>query len=217
MTVPVVNRISEIDAGARPATELERPRRADAVRNRERVLEAAEELFATEGTGVHIEQVAQRAGVGVGTVCRNFPTKESLIDAVLAVMWESLLTDARAALNSSDPGAALREYLTRKGGVHTRYLALVRGTDAGACAPAPAKAIKDELRSVFAQLVERAQACGAIRADVGPQDLTTLFAGVSEAVDRAAGEPNGALWDRYLTILMDGLRPAGATPLPPSQ
>src|SRR5579883_2152468 len=88
MMIPVVNQFSQIEAGAGPVTELERPRRADAVRNRERVLEAAEQLFATEGLDVHIEQVAQRAGVGVGTVCRNFPTKDSLIDAVLTVMWE---------------------------------------------------------------------------------------------------------------------------------
>lgn len=218
MMIPVVNQIPEIEGGSTPgatATEPERPRRrADAVRNRERVLEAAEQLFATEGTDVHIEQVAHRAGVGVGTVCRNFPTKESLIDAVLTVMWESLLEDARAALGADDPGAALREYLARKGSIHTRYLALVRGTVPGLDPPAPARAVKDELRAVFAQLVERAQAAGAIRTDVGPQDLVTLFAGISQAIDQAAGEPDGALWERYITILMDGLRPAGSTPLP---
>jgi len=212
--IPVVNQFSQIEAGAGPVTEFERPRRADAVRNRERVLEAAEQLFATEGLDVHIEQVAQRAGVGVGTVCRNFPTKDSLIDAVLTVMWESLLEDARAALASDDPGTALREYLARKGSVHSRYLALVKGTAPGADAPAPAKAIKDELRAVFAQLVERAQDSGAIRADVGPQDLVALFSGIAQAIDQTAGEPDDVLWERYLTILMDGLRPAGSTPLP---
>ncbi|HWD09857.1 MAG TPA: TetR/AcrR family transcriptional regulator [Actinomycetota bacterium] len=187
-------------------TEPERPRRADAVRNRERVLEAAEELFATEGVGVHIEQVAQRAGVGVGTVCRNFPTKESLIEAVLTVMWESLLADARAALHAEDPGMALRGYLARKGSVHTRYLALVRGTAPGTDPPSPAKAVREELRSVFAQLVERAQASGAIRTDVGPQDLVALYSGIAQAIDQVSGEPDDALWERYLTILMDGLR-----------
>src|SRR5579859_366110 len=88
-----------------------RPLRADARRNREKVLEAAETLFTEVGLKVPIEDVALRAGVGVGTVCRNFPTKEALVEAVLAGLYESLLASARAAASSSEPGEAFEQFI----------------------------------------------------------------------------------------------------------
>ena len=78
-----------------------RPMRSDARRNRERVLAAAESVFSEMGLRAQIEEVARRAGVGVGTVCRHFPTKQALVEAVLEAMYESLLHDARRALQSS--------------------------------------------------------------------------------------------------------------------
>ena len=90
---------------------IDPPRRADAVRNRARVLEAAEALFADQGMKVQMSDVARRAGVGVGTVCRNFPTKDALIAALLDDMLSSLLVEAEAALDEADPAAALRAYV----------------------------------------------------------------------------------------------------------
>ena len=203
MTIPVVK-----------STHHVRPQRSDARRNRERVLEAAEALFAEEGLKVQIEQVAHRAGVGVGTVCRNFPTKQVLLDAVLTVMWESLLSDARAALDEEDPGAALRRFFAAKADFHARHLALARGMSPAIDHPASADSVRESLREVFAALVGRAQASGAIRPDIGPGDLALLWSGVAQAVELTAGEPDAALWQRYLTILMDGLRPVDPTPLP---
>jgi len=101
-----------------------RPRRADARRNRERVLAAAAELFAEEGSKVQIEQVAHRAGVGVGTVCRNFPTKVALVDAVVTQGCELLLDEAQAALGEPDAGAALRRYFVRMAELQARHRAL---------------------------------------------------------------------------------------------
>ena len=202
--VPVVNQ--------KPSeTSPPKPLRADARRNRERVLEAAEALFAEEGLKVQIEQVAQRAGVGVGTVCRNFPTKQSLVDAVMGVMCEGLLTEARAALEDPDPAAGLRRFFSAKSDYQARHLAL-----AGALAgdvPAPGAALKDSVRGVLTQLIERAQAGGAIRTDVGPGDLAVLLSGVSQAA-AAAGEDGPAMYQRFLTIVLDGLRPAVASELP---
>jgi AcrR family transcriptional regulator len=210
MTVPLVKG----NPGREGAELAARPQRADARRNRERVLEAAEELFAEEGLNVHVEQVAHRAGVGVGTVCRNFPTKEALIDAVLTVMWESLLAEARAALAADNPGAALKGFLAAKTSVHARSLALVKGMAPGTDPLAGALGVKASLREVFAALVQRAQQAGAVRADVTPGDLAVLCSGISQAIELSAGEADPRLWDRYLTIVMDGLRPGGHTPLP---
>lgn len=202
--VPVVNqKLSE----SSPA----KPLRADARRNRERVLEAAEALFAEDGLKVQIEQVAQRAGVGVGTVCRNFPTKQSLVDAVMGVMCEGLLTEARAALEDPDPAAGLRRFFSAKSDYQARHLALA-GAMAGDV-PAPGAALKDSVRRVLTQLIERAQASGAIRTDIGPGDLAVLLSGVSQAA-AAAGEDGPAMYQRFLTIVLDGLRPAVASELP---
>src|SRR6202162_6211579 len=81
----------------------DRPRRADAVRNRERVLAAAEAVFAESGLMAQVEEVARRAGVGVGTVCRHFPTKQALVEAVLTSMFEAVVEEAREALAGPGP------------------------------------------------------------------------------------------------------------------
>ena len=88
------------------------PLRADARRNRERILEVAREVFASEGLSVPIDTVAARAGIGVGTVYRHFPTKEALFAAIVTDRVEALGADARAALEDDDPGAALFGFLT---------------------------------------------------------------------------------------------------------
>src|SRR3954451_4813169 len=87
-----------------------RPMRSDARRNRERVLAAAEAVFSEMGLRAQVEEVARRAGVGVGTVWRHFPTKQALVEAVLEPMYESLLTDARPALEQADPGATFHTF-----------------------------------------------------------------------------------------------------------
>jgi AcrR family transcriptional regulator len=200
--------------GAGSEVTRQRPQRADARRNRERVLEAAEALFAEEGLRVQIEQVAHRAGVGVGTVCRHFATKQALLDAVLTVMWESLLTDARSALADPDPAAALRRFFVAKADVHARYLALAKGVSPDVDPSVTVLSVKESLREVFAALVARAQACGSIRGDIGPSDLAVLCSGVAQAVEQSTGAPNALLYERYVTIVMDGLRPVYPSPLP---
>jgi AcrR family transcriptional regulator len=187
--------------------------RADARRNRERVLEAAEKLFAEEGLKVQIEQVAQRAGVGVGTVCRNFPTKQTLVDAVLTSRCESLLADARLSLAEPDAGTAFQRFFALMADFQARHLAFAEEMAADMDLPTSVLPVKESLHQVVAELVARAQACGAIRTDIGPGDMVMLFSGIAHAA-ALAGECEPTLRQRYLTIVMDGLRPADATPLP---
>ena len=85
--------------------------RADAVKNRQRILEAAEAIFATEGLSVPIDTVAERAGVGVGTLYRHFPTKEALFEAIVMARLEYLLELAKAQAGAADPGDALFSFL----------------------------------------------------------------------------------------------------------
>ncbi|GAC1373848.1 MAG: TetR/AcrR family transcriptional regulator [Actinomycetota bacterium] len=195
------------------ADTIERPLRADARRNRERVLQAAEVLFAEGGLKVQIEQVAQRAGVGVGTVCRNFPTKQALVDAVLTGMCESLLADAQAALVEPDAGGSFRRFFAAMADFQARHLAFAEEMAADMDLPTSAVAVKASLRDAVDELVSRAQACGAIRPDIGPGDMAMLFSGIAHAASWA-GECAPTLRQRYVAIVMDGLRPLNPTPLP---
>ncbi|MCW3043525.1 MAG: TetR family transcriptional regulator [Actinobacteria bacterium] len=186
-----------------------RPQRADARRNRERVLAAAAELFAEEGCKVQIEQVAHRAGVGVGTVCRNFPTKVDLVDAVVTQGCELLLDEARAALDQADAGAALRRFFVRMADFQTTHRALAE--EMSAAIPASAVPVKQALHEAVAELMEKAQGAGAIRSDIGAGDVTMLLSAISHAT-ALTGDPE--LRDRYISIVLDGLRPHDASPLP---
>ena len=186
-----------------------RTRRADARRNRARVLAAAEELFAEEGCKVQIEQVAHRAGVGVGTVCRNFPTKVDLVDAVVTQGCELLLEDARTALNEPDAGAALRRFFVRMADFQTRHRALAE--EMSAAIPASTVSVKQALHEAVGDLMSKAQAAGAIRSDIGPGDVTMLLSAISHATAHT-GDPE--LRERYLSIVLDGLRPHNASLLP---
>ena len=208
MMVPVVKQ--NVEKGQ--ADACDRPLRADARRNRERVLEAAEVLFAEEGLKVQIEQVAQRAGVGVGTVCRNFPTKQDLVEAVLTGMCQALLDGARAALLEPDAGAAFGSFCAAMAEFQVRHRAFAEEMANGLDMPSSARSVKQELHEVVDQLVARAQACGALRDDIGSGDILMLFSGIAHAAS-VAGEGAPVLRQRYLGILLDGLRPLQPSPL----
>ncbi|HWL86935.1 MAG TPA: helix-turn-helix domain-containing protein, partial [Polyangiaceae bacterium] len=90
-----------------------RPLRADALRNRQRVLEVAQAVFATEGLAVPIDEIARRAGLGVGTLYRHFPTKEALFEAIVVSRVQHSIDDARALADAADPGAAFFDFLVR--------------------------------------------------------------------------------------------------------
>ena len=172
-----------------------RPQRADARRNRERVLAAAAELFAEEGCKVQIEQVARRAGVGVGTVCRNFPSKVDLVDAVVTQGCELLLEDARGALNEPDAGAALRRFFGRMVDFQATHRALAE--EMSSYVPASAVPVKQALHEAVGELMKKAQDAGAIRSDIGAGDVTMLLSAISHATaltgDRSCGSATSRL------------------------
>lgn len=182
----------------------DRPLRADARRNRERVLEAARELFAASGSAVPLDDIAARAGVGPGTVYRHFPTKEALFEAVTEARLRDLVEFARGLGGADDPAAAFDGFLDRlteeaaaKRNVPEAFTAGV----ADGLAP-----VREELFAALAVLVRRAQGVGAVRAEVRVPDLLLLL----KAVLQAAGEsPDPTVLDRLALVVRDGLRPPG--------
>jgi len=192
---------------ARPAM------RADAARNREKVLESADRLFTTAGLKTQMDEVAELAGVGVGTVYRHFPTKENLIEAVVARIFESLLQEAEAALKDPDPGAAFRNFFTNMAEIQGRHRAFAEEMAAEIGMPVKAARLKKALHQTITKLVSQAQADGAIRNDIGPADIAMLLSGIAHAVEIGVDfEPD--LRQRYINIILDGLRPLNTSPLP---
>jgi AcrR family transcriptional regulator len=189
-------------------------RRADAVRNRERVLEAATVELGGRGLDAQMEDIARRAGVGVGTVYRHFPTKEALAEAVVLRHLEELCDRARAGLAEGEAGPALEGFLhwsTRRM-VENRCVA-----DTPVRSPALAAA-QDELLGLVAELLHAAQRSGDVRHDAVPADVPAIVFGVACAsyLGGVKGVSTGG-WRRHLALALDALRPEGRRPrrLPP--
>ncbi|MEV4008662.1 helix-turn-helix domain-containing protein [Actinomadura sp. NPDC049753] len=178
-----------------------RPLRADALRNRAKVLAAAEEVFAVQGTAASTEEVARKAGVGIGTVFRHFPTKESLLEAVLVALLERLAAEARDLRSADDPGAAFFGFFTRVVSQAAAKQAVTEAlAEAGVDAREATGRAGPDLKAALGVLLGRAQETGAVRADVGPGEVMALLAGMSYAAGRA-----GARED-VLRIVFEGLR-----------
>jgi AcrR family transcriptional regulator len=185
--------------------KTERPLRADAQRNRERILEAAEEIFAREGLAVPVDVVAERAGVGVGTVYRHFPTKEALFVAIVEARLHALVESTRVA-DGDDPGRAFFGFLSimaeQVSLKHDLFDALLA---AGIDVKSKNGALMEELESGIEQLRQRAVAAGAVRADVSTEQVMGLVIGACMASEHTGmGDQAG----RHLVgIVFDGLRP----------
>jgi len=178
----------------------ERPLRADARRNRDKVLRAAREAFAASGYGVPLDEIAARAGVGPGTVYRHFPAKEVLFQAVITARVEDLIDDARARAGAADPGGAFFGFLSRVG----QEAAAKRDLPD---AIAIAGSLQDRLQAAVDVLLRRAQEVGAVRGDIRTPDLIVLLKGLLASIqDAQAGAADPALRDRLLAVLTDGLR-----------
>jgi AcrR family transcriptional regulator len=179
--------------------------RADARRNRERILAAAREQFAAHGLDVHMEQVARAAGVGVGTVYRHFPAKEDLLQALADERFARFAEKARAALDDPDPWNGFCELMRESARVTAEDRALSEAMDQlpGLCA---ASAEKVRLLELSRELIERAKATGAMRADFNADDVPSLMRGLARATaPHGSGRP-AMSWERYLEIMLAGLR-----------
>ena len=185
--------------------------RADAARNRESLLAAAEQEFAERGLSASVADIARRAGVAKGTVFRHFATKEDLIASIVCAHIATLTKAARRLSDAADPGTALLEFLTIAADQRQQH-DLTFLQSASESDPRVTE-VRDELHSALGILVGRAHQSGAIRSDVTETDVFLLMCAPVHVVENLAA-PEPLLWKRYLAIIFDGLRPEGAHPLP---
>jgi AcrR family transcriptional regulator len=176
-----------------------RPLRADARRNRERILAAGRQAFAESGRDVQMDEIAGLAGVGVGTVYRHFPTKEDLVMALIRESVADYLTSAREALTRDDAWEAIEWLVREKGANMARNRGLrdaMSGIDFGDENPWNS----DEARACTVAVLERARDAGAIQPDITADDWHGLMCGLSAAI------ASGADPERQVEFLLAGVR-----------
>lgn len=177
--------------------------RSDALANRDRILVAAEAVFAESGAAGSTEEVARRAGVGIGTVFRHFPTKQDLLEATVVRHFEELTGRARALAGAPDPGAALRKMIEAMvGGSATKIALIGLLVDAGGFT-APAVGASEQLRAEVAGLLRRAQQAGAVRPDISVDEVYLLVRGLSQATAHVPVKK--ATLRKALGVVLDGL------------
>lgn len=188
------------------AERAERPMRADARRNYERLLAAATAAFAEYGPDASLEEIARRARVGIGTLYRHFPTRQALLEAVFRDQMETLSAQAESLLDADSPGGALNTWLRSvlAYNVTQRGLkeAIMHG--AGNSSSEVVSAAHARLRAAGAALLTRAQQAGVIRDDLDILDLLRLVYGIALANEKAP-EPSVRA-NRCLLVMIDGLR-----------
>jgi len=197
---------TEESRGARPGRLL----RADAERNRQRILAAAAELFTERGLEPSLDDVARHAGVGVGTVYRRFPDKASLADALFDERIDALVALAEQAQTEPDAWSALVSFVERSAemlvtnrGLRQILMFAAEGHGRGICA-------RDRMRPAIESLIRRAQADGQVRADLRPTDVPMIEFMVAAAAEYA-WQVRPTVWRRYLALILDALRPDSAS------
>jgi AcrR family transcriptional regulator len=194
-------------------TTVDRPLRKDAERNRQRILDAARELFAERGVGVTLNDVAHHAGVGVGTVYRRFPDKVQLIEELFEQRVEQLVGLMEDALEDPDPWHGLTRFLRRMlefQASDRAFRELVLGSAQGL---ERVSQVRARMLPLGSELVRRAQEVGRLRPDFRAQDVPILLLMLTTIID-SARDVDPELWRRYLAIVIDGLRADSGTPLP---
>jgi AcrR family transcriptional regulator len=190
--------------------------RADAARNRARIVAAAMEVFAERGLEASTAEIAQRAGVGEATLFRRFPTKDDLIAAIVATQMDEAIEIAAECLEEDEPWRGMERFLYEMTARSTRDQG-VSDAAKDRCAASPQLAPRRRrMVELCGELVRRGQRAGVVREDIAGQDLIFLVA--------AAGSLGGIpfpglrqdLWKRYLGVILDGLRPEGTTRLRPA-
>lgn len=182
-----------------------RPLRADAARNRARVLETAYDVFAAEGLSVPVDEIARRAGVGAGTVYRHFPAKEDLFVAVVEDRLRHIIAAGRALLDDPGPGEALFAFLRRMvldfGATDQGLVDALGGLGIDVESVAPVA--EDAFRALLAELLVAAQGAGTVRPDVDVPEIKALLVGCQamQGYDTARAA-------RVTDVVIDGLRPS---------
>lgn len=216
MIVPVSQGSSTLRLMPRPPHSIappQGPRRGDARRNRERILAAATAAFSELGVDTAMTDIADRAGLGIGTVYRNFPTKEALVDALLLdrlVRVSEEATAVRAA--STDPWSALERFIRFVVDLEITDRAVAQFIGGRISGSPELQQQRDALFEAVGEIVRDAQHAGQLRTDVHPSDIRMLLTTVARSHWHDSPETRHLL-QRYLAIALDGLRAPGRTPL----
>jgi len=192
-----------------------RPLRRDAERNRQRILKAASEVFTERGLEVSLDEVARHAGVGVGTVYRRFRTKEDLVEALFVDRVEELAALAEAAARDPDPWSGLVCFMEQAASLLAGDVGLRQLVMFAAYGGDKIWYARQRNAPLMTRLVERAQAAGQLRLDLRPTDIPFIVFVLADTA-QFARRVSPEIWRRYLTLVLDGLRPEreGVSPLP---
>lgn len=193
-------------------TPIEKPLRRDAERNRLLILEAGRQLFAERGLSVTLDDIAERAGVGVGTVYRRFPDRDALVDALFKEKIDGVVARAEAAERLEDPWEGLATFMRGHllDQMADRAFASVVLTDEhGHDQLMRGKA---QIAPIVARIVQRAKEAGVVRADLAFTDIPMLMLMCGASLD-ATRDLAPDVWERYFQILLDGIRPSSTSPL----
>lgn len=194
-----------------PIEHLARAKRKDAALNNERLVQAAREVFARQGLSATLEDIAQRAGIGVGTVYRNFASKKEIVETLYDAAVDSALADVQTALEIEDPWRAIVTFF--------EVTAANQAQDRGLCETflghdgfGPSERIAQKLVAVLSPLFDRASKAGVLREGVTVTDIGPIFAMLNSVYRLSDADPE--LWRRYLALLLDGLRARDQPALP---
>lgn len=188
-----------------------RPARADAARNREKLVAAGAAVFGERGLGAPLEEVARRAGVSIGTLYNHFPARQDLFDAIFPERLRAVDRLAAAALADPDPWAGFAAFVEGLVALQAQD----RGLNDVLAGRFPlASDLGEACRCGFAHavgIVERAQEAGQLRSDFEVQDLVPLMWAMSQII-RESGNAAPDVWRRFLGFVLDGLRAGAARP-----
>jgi AcrR family transcriptional regulator len=193
---------------------VSRQLRTDAERNRARIIEAATAAFARDGLDVPLEEVADDAGVGIGTLYRRFPNREELIGACFERRFAEYASAAEEALAAPDGWTGFSRYVERICGMQAADRGLADVLNRSLPNAKVLEAHRSRGYEVSVQLIRRAQAEGSLRGDVVAEDLALLFMANAGVIEVTRGAARDA-WRRFVAIFLDGLRSEMAGPLPP--
>jgi AcrR family transcriptional regulator len=189
--------------------------RADAARNRELIIAAAAAVFAERGLEAATAEIAHRAGVGEATLFRRFPTKDDLIDAIIETRMEELAALADAAADAADPAAALERFMQDLVKQFSRDKGFFEAAGERCMNDPKFQPPRERGMEAVGRLLKRAQEAGAVRTDLSPSDISFLAGSAMYAMEVSKPGLRDDLWKRYLRVILDGMKPEGASKLRP--
>jgi AcrR family transcriptional regulator len=189
------------------SADTERPLRADARRNRDKIVAVARAAFTADGDTVPLENIAREAGVGIGTLYRNFPTREALVEAVYAAELDDVTQSAPELLERFPPDAALRAWLDRYAQFSAAKRGMIGTLRAGWSAGRITPRTRERVNAAIESILAAGARSGCFRDEVQADDVTTMLLGIFLSTEASGGTPEQRI--RLLDLLVDALRPQG--------